>query len=99
MIQSKNKKKKMNPRMRAKKKVTFGVLDVFVLVLILYAFIVAVYNTFVSDCSLGGSDNFGRKLVTWLVAWPIMLLCRSKDSLPSAPSAPSFASRKNTSTP
>ena len=74
--------------MRAKKKVTFGVLDVFVLVLILYAFIVAVYNTFVSDCSLGGSANFGRKLVTWLVAWPIMLLCRSKDSLPTAPSVP-----------
>jgi hypothetical protein len=72
---------------------TFGVIDVVVLVVILYAFIVAVYNTFVSDCSLGGSDNFGRKFVTWLVAWPIMLLCRTSGSSaspagPSAPTAP-----------
>jgi len=63
--------------MAKKKKVTVSVLDVIVIVVILYAFIVAVYNTFVSDCSLGGSDNFGRKFVTWLVAWPIMLLCKS----------------------
>ena len=74
---------------------TFGVIDVVVLVVILYAFIVAVYNTFVSDCSLGGSDNFGRKFVTWLVAWPIMLLCRtsgsaasSGQSVSTAPTAP-----------
>ncbi len=77
---------------------TFGVIDVVVLVVILYAFIVAVYNTFVSDCSLAGSDNFGRKFVTWLVAWPIMLLCRTSGSsassgqsvstAPTAPTAP-----------
>ena len=77
---------------------TFGVIDVVVLVVILYAFIVAVYNTFVSDCSLAGSDNFGRKFVTWLVAWPIMLLCRTSASpasagpsvstAPTAPTAP-----------
>jgi hypothetical protein len=69
----------------AKKKIAVGVLDVLVIVVILYAFIVAVYNTFVSDCSLGGSENFGRKFVTWLVAWPIMLLCRSADKAPSLP--------------
>ncbi len=79
--------------MGSKRKMTFGVIDVVVLVVILYAFIVAVYNTFVSDCSLGGSDNFGRKFVTWLVAWPIMLLCRTSGSSaspagPSAPTAP-----------
>jgi hypothetical protein len=61
-----------------KKKPAFGLLDVLVIVVVLYAFVVAVYNTFVSDCELGGSDHFGRKLVTWLIAWPIMLLCRSK---------------------
>jgi hypothetical protein len=66
---------------------TFGAIDVVVLVVILYAFIVAVYNTFVSDCSLGGSDNFGRKFVTWLVAWPIMLLCRTSGSSASAASS------------
>ena len=73
---------------------TFGVVDVVVLVVILYAFIVAVYNTFVSDCSLGGSDNFGRKFVTWLVAWPIMLLCRTSGSAgPSSgsPAGPSVS--------
>ncbi len=70
--------------MGSKRKMTFGVIDVVVLVVILYAFIVAVYNTFVSDCSLGGSDNFGRKFVTWLVAWPIMLLCRTSGSSASA---------------
>ena len=69
---------------------TFGVIDVVVLVVILYAFIVAVYNTFVSDCSLGGSDNFGRKFVTWLVAWPIMLLCRTSGSSAS-PAGPSVS--------
>ena len=79
--------------MGSKGKMTVGVLDVVVLVVILYAFIVAVYNTFVSDCSLGGSDNFGRKFVTWLVAWPIMLLCRTPASSasltgPSASMAP-----------
>ena len=74
--------------MGSKRKMTFGVLDVVVLVVILYAFIVAVYNTFVSDCSLGGSDNFGRKFVTWLVAWPIMLLCRTSSSTSSVPSVP-----------
>lgn len=73
--------------MGSKRKMTFGVIDVVVLVVILYAFIVAVYNTFVSDCSLGGSDNFGRKFVTWLVAWPIMLLCRTSGSSGSAASA------------
>ena len=52
----------------------FGVLDAVVLLSILYAFIVAIYNTFVSDCTLAGSANFGRKLATWIVAWPIMLL-------------------------
>jgi len=73
--------------MGSKRKMTFGVIDVVVLVVILYAFIVAVYNTFVSDCSLGGSDNFGRKFVTWLVAWPIMLLCRTSGSSVSSASA------------
>ena len=81
----------------AKKKITVGVLDVLVIVVILYAFIVAVYNTFVSDCSLGGSDNFGRKFVTWLVAWPIMLLCKNPkvaaapNAAPATPSTTSFS--------
>jgi hypothetical protein len=57
-----------------------GVLDVVVLLVILYAFIVAIYNTFVSDCTLAGSANFGRKLATWIVAWPIMLLCKSTNA-------------------
>ncbi len=74
--------------MGSKRKMTFGVIDVVVLVVILYAFIVAVYNTFVSDCSLGGSDNFGRKFVTWLVAWPIMLLCRTSGSAGPSPGSP-----------
>jgi hypothetical protein len=88
---------------------TFGVVDVVVLVVILYAFIVAVYNTFVSDCSLGGSDNFGRKFVTWLVAWPIMLLCRTSGSsassaspagpsVPTAPTAPALTTSFSYST-
>ena len=79
--------------MAKKKKMTVGVLDVLVIVVILYAFIVAVYNTFVSDCSLGGSDNFGRKFVTWLVAWPIMLLCKgpAPSSAPSTTTTTSFS--------
>ena len=82
--------------MAKKKKMTVGVLDVLVIVVILYAFIVAVYNTFVSDCSLGGSDNFGRKFVTWLVAWPIMLLCKGPETAP--PSAPMTAPSTTTTT-
>ena len=79
--------------MAKKKKMTVGVLDVLVIVVILYAFIVAVYNTFVSDCSLGGSDNFGRKFVTWLVAWPIMLLCKAPAPMtaPSTTTTTSFS--------
>jgi cation transport ATPase len=84
----KKEKKKQKEKMGSKRKMTFGVIDVVVLVVILYAFIVAVYNTFVSDCSLGGSDNFGRKFVTWLVAWPIMLLCRTSGSSGSAGPSP-----------
>ena len=95
--------------MGSKRKMTFGVVDVVVLVVILYAFIVAVYNTFVSDCSLGGSDNFGRKFVTWLVAWPIMLLCRTSGSsassaspagpsVPTAPTAPALTTSFSYST-
>ena len=92
--------------MGSKRKMTFGVIDVVVLVVILYAFIVAVYNTFVSDCSLGGSDNFGRKFVTWLVAWPIMLLCRtsgsagasSGQSVSTAPMAPGLTTSFSYST-
>ena len=55
----------------------FGALDVVILLVMLYAFVVAVYNTFVSDCTLAGSSNFGRKLATWLIAWPLMLLCKA----------------------
>ncbi len=89
--------------MGSKRKMTVGVLDVVVLVVILYAFIVAVYNTFVSDCSLGGSDNFGRKFVTWLVAWPIMLLCRTSASpaglsVPTAPAPPGLTTSFSYST-
>jgi hypothetical protein len=67
----------------------FGVIDVVVMLIILYAFIVAIYNTFVSDCTLAGSANFGRKLATWIVAWPIMLLCKStKAPVPTISATP-----------
>jgi hypothetical protein len=71
----------------------FGVIDVVVLLIILYAFIVAIYNTFVSDCTLAGSANFGRKLATWIVAWPIMLLCKStKAPVPTISATPTTTS-------
>jgi hypothetical protein len=80
-----------------KKQARVSVLDALIVVVVLYAFAVAVYNTFVSDCTIAGSDSFARKLVTWLIAWPIMLLCKGKgaspvgDSSSSTPSSTSFS--------
>lgn len=79
-----------------KKQARVSVLDALIVVVVLYAFAVAVYNTFVSDCTIAGSDSFARKLVTWLIAWPIMLLCKGKGAASattysSSPSSTSFS--------
>jgi hypothetical protein len=71
-------KKKRTPRIKEKNKMMWGLLDLLVVLVIVYAFVVAVYNTFLSDCTIAGSDSFWRKLATWFVAWPLMLMCKTK---------------------
>jgi hypothetical protein len=75
-----------------KKQARVSVLDALIVVVVLYAFAVAVYNTFVSDCTIAGSDSFARKLVTWLIAWPIMLLCKGKGASPVGASSSTYSS-------